>query len=280
MKGFIIDANMSLLEAASLFFPESSKTTLRSWIAEGRIFVDGVAVKNSKAPLKPGQEVTLGPRHKYAQGGIRIIYEDQHIVVIDKPEGILSVAAAYEKEETAQAFLKKRYHPARVFAVHRLDQETSGVMLFALSEKARDALKKTFESHDIHRIYHAVVHGRPTPPSGTWSSYLFEDANYVVHSTQDPVKGRLAITHYQTKKHSKCYSLLELKLETGKKNQIRVHCQDAGCSIVGDLKYGGFGSTVKRMCLHASQLGFAHPITGKPMDFLSPLPNQFEKLMN
>lgn len=269
--------NMSLMEALGELSPQSSKTTLRSWIKEGRVNVDGLPVKKGDVTILEGQQVELGSRPRFAQAGVRILYDDQHLVIIDKPSGILSVSTAFEKGETAHAFLKAKYKPRRVHVVHRLDQDTSGVMLFAFTEQLRDSIKKTFEKHEIDRIYYAVVEGSLTEEAGTWKSYLYEDANYFVHSTQDIRKGVLAVTHYKVKARSRQYTLLELKLETGRKNQIRVHCQAAGHPVAGDKKYGAKTNPLKRLGLHAHLLGFKHPVTGKDMSFESPIPEAFKK---
>ena len=272
-----VSETQTLLDAVAILAPDSSKTTLRSWIKEGRVFIDGTKVTLATTPVHKGQVVTLGERNRYTGGNIRILYEDRFLVVIDKPEGLLSVAAPFEKDETAHAILKAKYRPGRVFPVHRLDQETSGVMLFALSERARDALKSAFEQHAIKRNYIALVEGVVHPPQGTWSSYQFEDANYFVHNTTDAKKGKLAITHYETQGHSKTYSVLALHLETGRKNQIRAHCQLAGNPVAGDKKYGAQTDPAHRLCLHAHTLKFTHPVTGKEMDFESPIPDTFLK---
>ncbi len=272
--------NMPILDALALLSPGSSKTSLRSWIKEGRVYVDGRLVSKNTLLLHAGQVVSLGEKKKRAEGGLQILYEDSDIVVIDKPSGVLSVATNFEKGETAHAFLKQRYKPNKVFVVHRLDQDTSGVMLFALSENAYLRLKQTFEEHDIDRTYIAIVQGVMEESSGSWSSYLYEDANYVVHSTQDPARGKLAITHFTvTGKSRKCMRL-QLNLETGKKNQIRVHCRDAGHPIVGDMKYGAATNPIKRLCLHAHLLAFKHPITGKLMRFTSPVPEAFNRMVH
>jgi len=178
------------------------------------------------------------------------------------------VATAFEKGETAHALLRKKYHPRTVHVVHRLDQDTSGVMLFALSEKARDKLKEMFEKHSLQRVYCALIEGKLPQEQGSWVSYQFEDAQYYVHNSDDPAKGKMAITHYRVKESSKRFSLLELTLETGRKNQIRVHCQAAGHPIAGDKKYGS-SCDPGRLCLHAQFLGFIHPITGKQLSFTS-----------
>ena len=272
-------APLSLLEALAQMSPESSKTTLRSWLKDGRVTVDGEVVKVADTRLKEGQEIALGVRPHFIKGGIRILYEDRHLVVIEKPEGLLSVATAFEKEETAYAFLKESYRPKHVYVVHRLDQDTSGVMLFALSEEAYSKLKVTFEKHEIERAYIAIVEGQVQQQSGSWESYVYEDANYVVHITDDPTKGRLATTHYAVKSTLKKYTGLDLKLETGRKNQIRVHCQAAGHPVVGDKKYGAKTDPIRRLCLHAYLLSFEHPITKKQMQFKSPIPEPFRSLM-
>lgn len=277
---YIASKDMSLIEALEKLSPESSKTTLRSWLKEGRVTINGEAAKLSSTPILEGQEISLKARPVIIDEGIRILYEDKHLVVIDKPEGLLSVATNFEKGKTAHGILKDYYRPRkRVFVVHRLDQETSGIMLFALSEESRDKLKKIFEEHAIEREYYAIVEGTVKQPKGKWESFLFEDERYHVHSTNDPVKGQKAISHYVLKAYSSRYSALAITLETGRKNQIRVHCQEAGHPVVGDKKYGAKSNPIKRLCLHARLLAFAHPILKKPMRFESSLPENFERLV-
>lgn len=267
---------MHLLETLAQKYSDSSRTTLRGWIKEGRVCVDGQPSRNPQLEIAEGQTVTLRPRTRFAEGGMRIVYEDRDILVIDKPEGLLSVATAFEKEETAYALLRKKYRSVHV--VHRLDQETSGVMLFALSQRGCEGCKAMFERHDLQRIYHAVVEGQFSASKGTWRSYQYEDSAYHVHTTDDPKLGKLAITHYAVKASNKRFSLLELTLETGRKNQIRVHCQAAGHPVAGDKKYGAH-SNPGRLCLHAHLLEFHHPVTGKKLRFTSEPPEIFKKLV-
>lgn len=270
---------LPLLDALAKLSPESSRTTLRSWLKEGRVTVDGQVVKIGNTPVHKEQEIALGQKKKIIPGNVHILYEDPHIIVIEKPEGLLSVATAFEKGETAHAILKAAFRPRRVHVVHRLDQDTSGVMIFALTEEARDELKKTFEKHAIERAYSAIVEGILKPAKGTWQSYLYEDGAYVVHPTNDPDKGELAITHFEVVNTSKRHSWIDVRLETGKKNQIRVHCQIAGHPVVGDKKYGAKANPVKRLCLHARLLAFSHPITKKEMRFESPVPEIFYQIL-
>lgn len=264
-----------LLDLLAKFFPDSSKATLRSLISDGRIYIDKVAAKSAKHQVIKGQEIGLKDKVRMVENHIPIIYEDNAIIVINKPEGLLSVSTVFEKAETAHAYLKRKYYPRPIYVVHRLDQDTSGVMVFALTEQSLEKLKKKFAAHDIDRRYTAIVEGKLLSQKGSWQSYLHEDANYVVKSVEDSEEGELAITHYEVKACNRIYSHLELTLETGKKNQIRVQSQDAGHPIVGDRKYGSRSNPLKRLGLHAHYLGFAHPITGKPMSFSSPVPASF-----
>jgi 23S rRNA pseudouridine1911/1915/1917 synthase len=277
---YIAAANIVLLEALSSICPDSSKTTLRSWIKEGRVKIDGELGLTANTLVIAGQTVTIGNRKRFLPGDIAILYEDADLVVIDKPSGLLSVATTFDKTQTAHAILKQHYPNKKVQVVHRIDQDTSGVMMFALSQEAYDKLKKDFEIHAIERAYTAIVEGKMVSSSGTWNSLLYEDANYVVHMTDDPSKGKQAITHYTVKNRSKFFSWLELNLETGRKNQIRVHCQVAGHPIVGDKKYGSSTNPIKRLCLHAHLLGFTHPITHKKLSFTSLPPREFYRIIS
>lgn len=276
---YIASSDLAVLEALAHLFPQSSKNTLRSWIKEGRVQVDQVTIKNASLMISKGQILTIGQRKKIIRSGISVLYEDRDFVIVNKPAGLLSVSTAFEKGETVHAILKEHYHPRKVFVIHRLDQDTSGVMLFALNQEACDQLKALFEVHAIQRAYTAIVEGQLQIPSGTWESYQYEDNQYMVHETLDETKGRLAITHYQTLASSKRYSLLHLQLETGRKNQIRVHCHSAGYPVVGDKKYGAHSSPLKRLCLHAHLLAFQHPFTRKHLRFESPPPEEFNRLI-
>jgi 23S rRNA pseudouridine1911/1915/1917 synthase len=275
---WIVEENSTLFEALSKASSESSKTTLKSWIGEGRIYVDGQPIKKNNALVITGQVVELKSRQRHVVPGIRILHEDSFLIAIDKPCGLLSVATAFEKEKTLHSYIKEKYYPRKVGVVHRLDQEASGVMLFVFSDKVSQKMRTIFERHDIKRIYYAIVEGKMEKSSGTWQSYVYEDANYFVHSTQDPEKGTIAITHYRVKAATNRFSLLEVQLETGRKNQIRVHCKESGHPVVGDKKYGAQTNPLSRLGLHAHFISFAHPVTGKQMSFSSPLPEEFRRV--
>lgn len=271
---------MTLLDALQELSPNSSKTNLRSWIKQGRVSVEGVPATRADQLIEAGKTILVGKHRKTLPEGVTIIYEDDHLVAIDKPIGLLSVATAFEKDLTAHAILKDYYRPKKVEVVHRLDQDTSGVMLFALSPPARDKLKEVFEAHALERTYVAVVEGEIKDGAGTWQSHLVEDANYVVHSSKDSQVGKEAITHFRCEASNKRYSYLSVTLETGRKNQIRVHCKDAGHPVVGDKKYGATKPGIKRLCLHSHRIVMPHPITQKPLTLMSPVPRAFYTLIN
>lgn len=278
---YIANNDQSLLDTLMLLSPGSSKTTLRSWLKEGRVQVDGKIEQKGELGIKTGQVVELGHRKKFTEQGIQILYQDVHLVIVDKPPGVLSVSTAFEKGKTLHAYLKEHFRPKRVYVVHRLDQDASGVMVFAFTEEARDRLKNLFEKHDLTREYTAIVEGRMPLGEGTWESILYEDTNYHVHETENEEEGQLAITHYKVLKSTshKRYSWLNLTLETGRKNQIRVHCEQAGYPIVGDFKYTASTNPIKRLCLHAHLLAFVHPITKKSMRFISSIPEKFKQII-
>lgn len=274
---WIAKENISVLEALTHMAPDSSKNTHRSWLKERRVLIDG-DVASRKTILHKGQHLSLAPKMGYLPEGIRILYQDSGLIVIDKPEFILSVATDFEKEKTLHAILKKEFSK-KVYVVHRLDQDTSGVIVFALNAEIHQALKSEFEKHKVERGYAAIVEGHLTATQGTWKSYLYEDGNYMVHSSSNSEKGELAITHYQLLGKTRKYSWLDLRLETGKKNQIRVHCKEAGNPVAGDKKYGAESDPIKRLCLHAYLLGFRHPLTKKVLRFKSEIPEKFYSIL-
>lgn len=268
-----------LLELLQEKHPDSSNRTLRSWIEEGRVLVNDRPAKQAGQLITLGQPIELTPKKKFLAQEIQVLYDDPHVVVIHKPEGLLSVATDFDEEATAHAVLKDYYYPRKIFVVHRLDQDTSGVMLFALKEETGKAFETMFAAHSVTRNYCAIVEGHFKEEQGSWRSYLYEDAYYFVRSTSDPEKGKLAITHYEVIGTSKRYSMLNLTLETGKKNQIRVHCSEAGHPVVGDKKYKSETNTIRRLCLHAYSLSFEHPATGKIVTIKSPVPEKFYQLV-
>jgi RluA family pseudouridine synthase len=216
-------------------------------------------------------------------GGLEILYEDGDIIVVDKPAGLLTMGTATNKTKTAYYMLTEyvRHGNARsrnrIFIVHRLDQLTSGVLIFAKSEDAKFRLQEQWT--DTRKKYIAVVHGHVVPKEGTITSYLAENKAYVVYSTKDPAKGRLAQTGYKVLKEGGRFSLLEIDLLTGRKNQIRVHFAEKGHPVAGDRKYGNSRDGCRRLALHSRSISFAHPATGEQMTFEAKVPAFFSELV-
>jgi RluA family pseudouridine synthase len=216
-------------------------------------------------------------------GGLEILYEDGDIIVVDKPAGLLTMGTATNKSRTAYYLLTdyvRRGNPKsrnRIFIVHRLDQLTSGVLVFAKNEDAK--LRLQAQWNQTQKTYVAVVHGRLVSREGTITSYLAENKAYVVYSTRDKTKGKLAHTAYKVLKESGQLSLLEIDLLTGRKNQIRVHMAEKGHPVAGDRKYGKAGDGCRRLALHARGISFAHPASGERMTFEARVPAFFSELM-
>lgn len=252
----------SLLVRLEEAYPDSSRNTLRSWVKLGRVAVDGSVIKQCSALIDPQQEVALNDKIKPLGNQGEIVYEDKDLVVVKKPPGLLSVAEDVEKEISMHRILKKRAR--RVYPVHRLDKGASGLLVFAYTEAARDGLKKQFMDHTIIREYRAVVEGELTE-DGTWDCFMKENAAYKMYLSKE---GKRAITHYSIAKKMPGKTLLKLNLETGRKNQIRLHCSLAGHPICGDKKYGAKSNPYKRLALHALRLEFMHPIKNKWFRFI------------
>lgn len=265
-----LQEDLTLIEALKLYFPESSKRTHQSWIKWGRLIIDDLPQTKANFLVKKGQTLTLEKKEPTQKAmGIPILYQDRWMVVIDKPAGLLSVPA--EKEElNALHLLKAGLKSLSLLPVHRLDQDTSGVLIFARSKLAEEKFSLLFEKHDLEREYVAIVEGHIPYKNGVWESYLREKENYDVEITT-PELGRKAITHYEVMHRSKKLSFLRLRLDTGRKHQIRVQAAHAGYPIVGDKRYGSLINPYKRLCLHAHSLAFVHPFTHKKMTFTSKL---------
>jgi 23S rRNA pseudouridine1911/1915/1917 synthase len=236
--------------------------------------------------LQPGQSIEIRqnripPEKSFLQ--YTIVYEDHDIIVVEKQAGLLSVATDSEKRATLYSMLsshvKKQDPTNKIFIVHRLDRETSGLMIFAKNETIKHYLQETWNDTVIERTYIALAEGVLEHKEGVIRSYLFEDCQFRVHSSPTPGRGQEAITHYKVLKENKYYSLLKVNLETGRKNQIRVHLQEIGHPVVGDKKYGAKSSPIKRLGLHAQQLSFIHPSTKKKMEFQSNIPKAFQRFI-
>jgi RluA family pseudouridine synthase len=223
----------------------------------------------------------LGNRH--FPKGVSILYEDSDILVAVKPPGLLTMGTERDKSRTLYAvltaYVRKGYSksPKRVFIVHRLDRDTSGIVIFAKSMEAKLRLQGRWE--ETEKKYIAVVHGRCEKTEATISTYLAENKAHVVYSTPDPTKGRLSHTAYRVIRDTKEFSLLEVNLLTGRKHQIRVHLASIGHPVLGDEKYGGRKKACSRLALHAKSITFTHPMSGKRLTFDTGFPEYFNKLV-
>lgn len=274
----------SLLDALGDLFPDSSRTTLRQMLQSGRVRVNAATEKDAKRALAAGDVIEVGQKSqaRALPEGLSILHEDDDVIVVLKAHGLLTVATERERETTAQAYLNaylKQKGGERIHVVHRLDRETSGVLVFAKSFDAREALKEQFAEHDVDRIYVAVVEGELQPDNGTIRSHLRERRDLRMESVEAHPDAKLAVTHYKTLKTNGRYSLLEITLETGRKNQIRTHLAEAGHPVVGDRMYGSEANPLDRLGLHARLLGFDHPTTGRHVVFEAAVPGSFEKLL-
>ena len=220
---------------------------------------------------------------KYHPKGFDILYEDRYIIVGNKAPGYLTVGAAWNRDDTIHCALNACVRKGnaksrkRVYVVHRLDQGTSGVLIFAKTEKAQEFLKDNWDS--TQKTYYAVVHGRLVKKAGTISSYLIEDDEYKMHSSQNSREGKLAHTAYQVVQATGKFSLVKIDLLTGRKNQIRVHFADEGHPLVGDAKYGKASTRYQRLALHAQAIAFTHPFSKTRVSFETKMPEYFRTLI-
>lgn len=259
-----------------------SRTTVKSLLAHRQVSVGTHTITQFDYPLEPNQTVVINwgvvaPQARYR--GVRILFEDPYLVVIEKEAGMLSIATAKEKLLTTYSILsghvKKENPENRIFVLHRLDRDTSGVMMFAKSEAIQEIMQKAWQEAVVRRTYVAVVEGVVEKDSDTIRSFLKENKALIMYSTKVPGEGDEAITHYKVLKRSEEYSLLEVELETGRKNQIRVHMKELGHPVAGDKKYGSKLNPLQRTCLHANILAFRHPVTGEELSFDTPVPHRF-----
>lgn len=217
------------------------------------------------------------------KGKIKIIYEDKNIIVVDKPAHLLTIATDNEKEKTmfhkVISYEKQKNKNNKIFVVHRLDKDTSGLLVFAKNEKVKRKLQDNWDQIVTRRGYVAVVEGKVEKEEDTIKSYLKEGKNFISYSTNKN-DGKLAITKYKRINTSKAYSLLDIEILTGRKNQIRVHMKEMNHPIIGDKKYGAKTNPLKRLGLHANILEFYHPITNELMTFTSNPPKEFENMFS
>ncbi|AIQ22524.1 MULTISPECIES: RluA family pseudouridine synthase [unclassified Paenibacillus] len=283
-KSFTVNEPSELLPFLLIHITGRGRNAIKSILSRGQVAVNGKVVTQHNFQLHPGQTVTIDqekPVQVAEMIGLTIVHEDDDLIIIQKDAGLLSIATAEENELTAYRQLMEHVRISnpknRIFVVHRLDRDTSGVMMFAKSERIQQALQTTWKDTVKERSYVALVEGAVKRPEGTVSSWLKETSTLKMYSSPHEGDGLHAITHYKLIQANRHFSLLEVKLETGRKNQIRVHMADIGHPIAGDKKYGAETKTVGRLGLHARVLSFIHPTTGELMTFESPIPKTFLK---
>ena len=281
-----VESDGILLDFLLATLKDKSRTTIKSYLSHRQVAINDMPTSQFNAPLHRGDRVAINFTTGYKifrHRRLRIIFEDEFLIVVDKGYGLLSMATKNEKTETAYRivsdYVKTNDPEGHIFIVHRLDRDTSGVMIFAKRQRIQELLQRNWNDAVIERKYMAVVEGCVEPQEGEVKSYLKENAAMQVYSTQNPEEGQLAITRYKTVAGNGRFSLLEVQLETGRKNQIRVHMHDLGHPIIGDRKYGSECNPIGRVALHAASLRFKHPITGQMLHFESNLPEKFEYIV-
>jgi 23S rRNA pseudouridine1911/1915/1917 synthase len=262
-----------------------SRNKVKSLLVNRVVLVDNVITTQYNYALQPGMRVQVSKakhNHEFRNPMLNLVYEDAYLLVVEKKEGLLSVSTERQKERTAQHILqdyvRRSHRNNRVFVVHRLDRETSGLMMYAKDEKTQRTLRDNWHDIVVDRRYVTVVEGDMEKDTDTVRSWLTDHTFYVSSSSTDD-GGKEAITHYKTIKRANGYSLVELQLETGRKNQIRVHMSELGHPVVGDRRYGSEIDPLGRMALHAFKLCFYHPVTGELMEFETPYPGNFKNLL-
>lgn len=277
------ESPVPLLQFMESKFPDRSHSDMKRWLRYGHFMLDGVVTTAFDAPVIPGAEVRVNLSRPFVvlrHPRLQIVYEDDDVIVVNKGYGLLSIGTqSHRKEETVFDILKnyvKTQNPAnKVYVVHRLDRDTSGLMMFTKTEEAQEALRHNWNNMVLDRLYVALLEGYVKEDEGFVKSRLAENSQFVVYSAPEGEEGKLALTRYKVLKRANGLSLVEFSLDTGRKNQIRVHASEMGHPIMGDRKYGAKESRINRLCLHARTLRFAHPITRKDMRFETPIPSRF-----
>jgi len=270
------------MEFLKVQYPDSPRTRIKKLLQEGTIRVNDKPVTLYSYPLKPGDIVDINRQAgNAARAGLPfpVLYEDQFVIVVDKPPGrpTSSTDGSLSIQDLVSEFLKRQTKGKfRAHVVHRLDKEVSGVLLFAKTREAMESIQEKWKDTEKH--YYALVEGIPEKEEDTISSWLIEDGSQKVHSTKNTANARFAVTNYKVIRVIRDHALLDVKTDTGRKNQIRVHLSDIGCPIIGDRKYGASAEFKRRVRLHACSLTFPHPVDGRTITVKSPMPEGFLSL--
>lgn len=283
IREFPVTKQCTLLDFLFETLKGQSRNSVKALLKSKRISIDGAPITQFDFKLYPGDTVIISkePMHRKTRSNLPIIYEDDEIIVINKPSGLLSIASDKEKSSTAyhmlSDYVQQKDKHNRIFVVHRLDEDTSGVLMVAKNPDIQKALQDNWNDIVSKRGYYAIVEGQLKEKQGTIKSYLKKNAQNLMYSSKDK-NGQFSITHYKVMKESDKYSLLDVNIDTGRKNQIRVHLGDLGHHVIGDDKYGNPSNPLKRLGLHAYCLELTHPIKKKKMKFVAPMPKEFEVL--
>ena len=276
----------TLMQCLEAKLTDHKRTSIKALMKYNQVALNSMPTSQFDQPVHAGDTLSVNftrPFVVFSHPRIKLVYEDNDIIVINKGSGILSVSTDNVKDGTAYSilrdYLKKKDPRLMLFVVHRLDRDTSGLMMFAKHVEAKEAMQHNWNNMVLGRRYEAVVESKLEQEEGVVKSYLAETSQFEVYSTQNPDEGQLAITRFKRLQCNNGYSLMELSLDTGRKNQIRVHMKDLGHPIVGDRKYGAKASPIHRLGLHARTLHFAHPVTKKEMLFETPIPSRFLSLL-
>lgn len=288
IKQYPVTTECELLEFLFKTFPSQSRNSVKSLLGSHRVTVNGAPVTQFNFKLFPGDEIIISnsPIRKKTRSNLPIIYEDNDIIVINKPSKLLSVPSDNEKGSTAfrmvNDYLQQKDKHNRAFIVHRLDEDTSGVLMFAKNSAMAQALTDGDNWNKLvkKRGYYAIIEGQLDNKEGRVTSYLKKNAQNMMYSSKKKGDGQFAITNYKIIQENSLYSLADVNIETGRKNQIRVHFGDLGHHIIGDDKYGEPSNPIKRLGLHAYELDIIHPFNKKLMKFKAPIPKEFETLMS
>lgn len=282
---FKVNEDMELLAFLMKAMNGISRNRAKALLVNRLVLVDNVITTHALAKLRPGQVVQLDrskQKMSFKSNDLGVVYEDPYLLVIDKRAGLLSMSNN-TRQQTVQSvlnrYLEKGGSRCTSHLVHRLDRDTSGLMVYAKDVKTQRSLIEGWQQLVTDRRYVALVSGELEEPKGVIRSWLTEDKHFVTHSSPVDNGGKYAVTHYNVLRSANGYSLVELELETGRKNQIRVHLSDLGHPIVGDFKYGSSDESLPRLGLHAYLLAFRHPVTGKFMRFETPVPESFERVL-
>ena len=286
IKEYQVHEPCELLEFLLKTFSSQSRNSVKSLLSSHRVSINGAPVTQFNFKLTPKDVViiTKNPIKKKIRHNLPIIFENDEFIVINKPSKLLSVPSDNEKGSTAfrmvNDYLQQKDKHNRAYIVHRIDEDTSGVLMFAKSEKIAHLLtdKDNWNQLVTKRGYYAIVEGVMENKSGTVKSYLKKNSQNMMYSSKKPGDGQLAITHYKVIKGNDKYTLLDVDIDSGRKNQIRVHMGDLGHHIIGDDKYGEPANPIKRLGLHAYCLELRHPVSGKLLTFKAPMPKEFEEL--